>query len=95
MSTFETTGAFGAAPRQVWAVRAVNAVSGFWRAWRNRREFMKLGDMSDAELADIGLVRTDLHAAVGLPFGMDPTAGLNAVVRSRTASAEEAARRIC
>ncbi len=95
MSTFEQTTALSAAPRQAWAVRAVNALSGFYRAWKNRREFMRLGEMSDAELADIGLVRSDLHVAVGLPLGSDPTVHLSTLARQRLRVAEEAARRVC
>jgi len=95
MSTFEQTTAFRAAPRQAWAVRFVNAVSGFFRAWKNRREFIRLGEMSDAELADIGLARGDLHVAVGLPFGSDPTVHLSTIARQRLRVAEDAARRIC
>lgn len=83
MTTLERHTSLHAAPRQAWAVRAVNAFSGFFRTWKNRREFMHLGQMTDAELADIGLRRADLHAAVGLPFGADPTARLNAIVHGR------------
>jgi uncharacterized protein YjiS (DUF1127 family) len=95
MSTFEQTTAFRAASRQAWAVRAVNALSGFYRAWKNRRDFMRLGEMSDAELSDIGLVRSDLHVAVGLPLGSDPTLHLSAIARQRMRVTEDVARRIC
>ncbi len=95
MSTFEHTTAFSAAPRQAWAVRTLNALSGFYSAWKNRRDFMRLGEMSDAELADIGLVRGDLHVAVGLPFGSDPTVHLSTIARQRLRVAEDAARRVC
>lgn len=95
MSTFEETTAFRATPRRAWIVRVVNALSGFYRGWKNRRDFMRLGDMSDAELADIGLVRGDLHVAVGLPFGSDPTVHLSAIARQRLRVAEQVARRVC
>jgi hypothetical protein len=39
--------------------------------------------MSDVELADIGLTRSDLSVAIDLPFGSDPTAHLGAVARER------------
>lgn len=93
MTTLDHSTALRTAPRHAWAVRALNAVSAYYRSWKNRREFMRLGEMSDAELADIGLRRTDLHAAVGLPFGMDPTARLNAMVQERFE--EAAARSVC
>ena len=51
--------------------------------------------MSDAELSDIGLTRADLHVAIGLPFGIDPTARLGAIVRVRTDCVEDIARRVC
>jgi uncharacterized protein YjiS (DUF1127 family) len=92
MTTLDHSGMLRTAPRQAWAPRAANIVSRFFRTWKNRREFLKLGEMSDAELSDIGLVRGDLHAAVGLPFGIDPTARLNTVVETR---AEIAARSVC
>lgn len=53
------------------------------RAWRNRRDFYRLGQLSDAELHDIGLTRADLHVAVAQPFTQDPTAYLRAVVDRR------------
>lgn len=84
MTTLDHHTSLHAAPRQAWAVRAVNSVACFYRSWKNRREFMRLGEMTDAELADIGLRRTDLYAAVGLPFGADPTARLNAIVHERS-----------
>jgi uncharacterized protein YjiS (DUF1127 family) len=83
-----------AATRPV-ATRVLNAVSAFFRAWKNRREFYRLGDMSDAELSDIGLTRADLHVAIGHPFGIDPTARLSAIVRARTDRVEDMARRVC
>ena len=72
----------------------VNAVANFLRAWKNRREFYRLGEMSDAELSDIGLTRSDLTVAVDLPFGSDPTAHLGSVSRARIRQMEDAARRV-
>jgi uncharacterized protein YjiS (DUF1127 family) len=80
--------------RPAFAARVMNAVSNFYRTWRNRRQFYRLGEMSDAELADIGLVRSDLHFVVDLPFGVDPTTRLNSIVRARTElTVEDMARR--
>ncbi|MBA3449082.1 MAG: DUF1127 domain-containing protein [Pseudaminobacter sp.] len=82
------------ATRPAAVARAVEKVSSFIRAWRNRREFYRLGEMSDAELSDIGLTRCDLHAAVG-PFGVDPTARLGSIVQARSDCVEDMARRVC
>jgi uncharacterized protein YjiS (DUF1127 family) len=60
-----------------------SAVSKFYNAWRNRRAFYRLGEMTDAELRDIGLTRADLHVAVAVPFGVDPTTRLRGLVESR------------
>ena len=60
------------------SARAVDAVSNFLRAWKNRREFYRLGEMSDAELSDIGLTRSDLNVAVDLPFEQRPDRAFSA-----------------
>jgi uncharacterized protein YjiS (DUF1127 family) len=72
----------------------IDAASNFLRAWKNRREFYRLGEMSDAELSDIGLTRSDLTVVVDLPFGSDPTAHLGSLAQSRLNSIEEMARRV-
>lgn len=96
MTTLDhSTPAIRSATRPALVTRAVNAVSTFYRAWKNRREFYHLGNMSDAELADIGLTRADLHVAVRSPFDFDPTAQLSALARARTEAGEDAARRVC
>ncbi|MDG4882565.1 DUF1127 domain-containing protein [Mesorhizobium sp. WSM4884] len=69
--------------RPAVATRVLNAVVDACRAWKNRRAFYRLGEMSDAELADIGLTRADLHVAVGVPFGRDPTVKLRAITEER------------
>ncbi|MDQ2634838.1 MAG: DUF1127 domain-containing protein [Pseudomonadota bacterium] len=76
------------------AARLVNAVRNFLRAWRNRREFYRLGEMSDAELSDIGLTRTDLSVAIDLPFGSDPTVRLGSLAAVRLREIEAAARQV-
>ena len=93
MSAFD----FASPTRDLPAVvaRVANAATGFFRAWKNRRAFYRLGEMSDAELADIGLTRTDLSVAVsGIPFGSDPTARLGAIRESRLDTIEDIARRV-
>lgn len=74
--------------------RVFNRAIGFFHAWQNRRTFHRLGEMSDAELADIGLTRADLSVAISLPFGSDPTAKLRSIASERVASIEELARRV-
>jgi len=68
------------------ATRAVAGLAAFLRAWRNRRAFYRLGELTDAELADIGLTRADLHVAIDVPFGGDPTVKLRALAGRRTAA---------
>jgi uncharacterized protein YjiS (DUF1127 family) len=75
------------ARRQVSLARGRDVISNFLHAWRNRREFYRLGDMTDAELKDIGLTRADLYFANALPYGRDPTARLRAIVEARTDAA--------
>lgn len=83
-----------ATTRETLAVRAVNAVSDLYRSWKNRRAFYRLGEMSDTELADIGLTRADLSVAINMPFGADPTERLRHITDARFTSVEEAARRV-
>ena len=66
--------------------RMLDRLSGIFRAWKNRRAFHRLGELSDAELADIGLTRADLHVAVDTPLGSDPTARLRAIAGARTST---------
>lgn len=72
------------ARRPALAARGLQVFSKIYRSWRNRREFYRLGDMTDAELRDIGLTRADLHVAVASPFGLDPTTRLRDIVEART-----------
>ena len=76
------------------AMRVVNVVANWYGAWKNRREFYRLGEMSDPELADIGLTRADLHVAIDLPFGSDPTVKLRAIADGRLQSVEDLARSV-
>ena len=79
----QTTETLHATTRPAVAERVMNAVANFLRAWKNRRAFYHLGEMSDAELADIGLTRSDLSVAIDLPFGSDPTAHLGTMADAR------------
>jgi uncharacterized protein YjiS (DUF1127 family) len=86
------TPATHSATRPALVSRAMN-ISAFFRSWKNRREFYQLGEMSDTELADIGLTRADLFVAIRSPFDFDPTAHLGAIAQSR--ADEQAARQVC
>jgi uncharacterized protein YjiS (DUF1127 family) len=96
MTTLDhSTPAIHSATHPALVTRVVNAVSTFYRAWKNRREFYQLGNMSDSELADIGLTRADLHVAIQSPFDFDPTARLSSLAQARAEAGEDAARRVC
>ena len=82
------------ASRAVNFARVVEWIVTYLRAIRNRREIYRLGAMTDAELADIGLTRTDLHVAVRTPFGIDPTACLGSLAAGRANEREAAARQV-
>jgi uncharacterized protein YjiS (DUF1127 family) len=81
------------ATRPAIGLRVANAVADFLRAWKNRRAFYQLGEMSDTELADIGLTRADLSAVADLPFGADPTARLGDLAAARVSRSERLVRR--
>ncbi|TGP48407.1 DUF1127 domain-containing protein [bacterium M00.F.Ca.ET.230.01.1.1] len=80
--------------RPAVATLVVNAIANSYRAWKNRRAFYRLGEMTDAELADIGLTRADLHVAVAVPFGRDPTVKLRAIASERADTIEDLARQV-
>ncbi len=42
------------------------------RSWAKRRNLVKLSDLDDHQLADIGITREDLRWALNLPFSHDP-----------------------
>lgn len=83
-----------AAVRYAPLAAMVYAVASFLRAWKNRREFYRLGEMSDTELADIGLTRSDLNVVVDLPFGKDPTVHLGSLAAARQREVEAMARQV-
>lgn len=95
MATFENahkTMLIAALP--AFTMRAMNTVSNAYRAWKNRREFYRLGEMTDAELADIGLTRADLHVVADVSFGADPTRRLRSIAVTRAeASLKDTSRR--
>jgi uncharacterized protein YjiS (DUF1127 family) len=58
-------------------------VASLLRAVRNRREIYHLGQMSDVELADIGLRRGDLFSASQCSMTKDPTGRLCSAAANR------------
>ncbi|TKT74126.1 DUF1127 domain-containing protein [Aquamicrobium sp. LC103] len=74
--------------------RVATGLRAFLRRMKNRRQINRLCDLTDHELADIGLRRTDLLVAMRSPMSTDPTAHLSMIVRERL-STEEGARRVC
>lgn len=64
-----------------FATRTVIKLTALITAWQNRRALYRLGGMSDHELSDIGLTRSDL---LGISYGaltVDPTARLGTIAR--------------
>jgi uncharacterized protein YjiS (DUF1127 family) len=82
------------AERPALPARMAKLVSNLWRAFRNRGAFQRLGEMSDAELADVGLTRADLRTASDPRFGPDPTARLGAMAGERIRQMEALARQV-
>jgi uncharacterized protein YjiS (DUF1127 family) len=96
MTAFDhTSGSSRFAARPNTVARLVQVALNVFKAFKNRREFYRLGELSDAELADIGLTRADLHVAYGHPLGIDPTSALNVIVQRRAEDEEAAARSVC
>lgn len=87
MSSYEIA---SASRRPSWresiATRAFDGAASLFRMWQNRRAFYRLGELTDVELADIGLTRADLHVAIDVPFGSDPTVRLRTLASQRTAA---------
>ncbi|WP_346899966.1 DUF1127 domain-containing protein [uncultured Roseibium sp.] len=63
--------------RQSLTATIGHAIARAWRAYKNRREVVKLYEMSDSQLEDIGLTRGDIRRALQLPLFIDPTPVLN------------------
>ncbi|MBL8582393.1 MAG: DUF1127 domain-containing protein [Rhizobiaceae bacterium] len=80
------------AARPALVARVVNSILAQVRIWKNRRAVYRLGEMTHAELADIGLTRADLHVATGLPLGVDPTVHLGSMAQARIRRMDDLAR---
>jgi uncharacterized protein YjiS (DUF1127 family) len=90
-----TTHAISAAPRTVATVaRLMEALRLFFHTRKNRREVKYLAQMTDYQLADIGLMRADLEVVMHGPLKLDPTSRLSHYARERY-TIECTARRVC
>lgn len=54
-----------------------HAIARVWRVFHNRRQIVKLYELSDSQLEDIGLTRGDVRRALQLPLFSDPSPILN------------------
>jgi uncharacterized protein YjiS (DUF1127 family) len=61
------------------ATIALRAVSRIFTALKNRRQIAGLADLDDRALKDIGLIRSDIDAALTLPLHYDPSLHLKEV----------------
>jgi uncharacterized protein YjiS (DUF1127 family) len=82
MTTAFTTVKAARSSQTSWLRRAFRALSGLVSAISHRYMSKGLLDLSDNELADIGLTRGELDQAFDLPLGVDPSRYLNDVARS-------------
>lgn len=84
------------APSRTVAIveRVENGLRAFCRALFNRRQVIRLAELSDQHLADIGLARADLELALNAPLGADPTAQLGRLAMERS-KIMSAARHVC
>ena len=58
-------------------------IANAWRAMVNRKQVAKLSDLTDAQLADIGLTRSDVRRALQRSLFADPSPVLTAMARGR------------
>jgi uncharacterized protein YjiS (DUF1127 family) len=63
--------------------RVAGALGKFLRGLWRRREVNRLGELSDHQLADIGLTRSDLVVALHAPLHTDPTTRLSTLASER------------
>jgi len=83
MAAYDPTRPVAEAFPAMLAMSVVRVAASFNRNWKNRRQFRRLLDMTDRELADIGIDRDDLREAWRRRVELDPTAHLNLLARSR------------
>lgn len=59
-------------------------ISGFYRTWKVRRCIVRMTDLDDHMLDDIGVSRGDLYAVLDLPLSQNPALELQRIRRNRT-----------
>jgi uncharacterized protein YjiS (DUF1127 family) len=75
------SGAAGSTFTVALAGVAARAIGHFATALKNRRAVRSLHELDDRALKDIGLVRTDIDAALGQPLHLDPSRHLVEMTR--------------
>ena len=73
MTLHAGNGASGSTFTLALAGVAMRAVRHFAMALKNRREVRMLHELDDRALKDIGLMRSDIHAALDSPLHLDPS----------------------
>jgi uncharacterized protein YjiS (DUF1127 family) len=63
--------------------KVTTAFATVWRLLKNRRASARLHDLDDRQLADIGLIRSDLHDAATFAYSEDVARYLTQVSRMR------------
>ena len=76
MNSFSPDGFKGSTFSLALAGLAVRAFAAARKAVRSRIEVARLADLDDRALKDIGLLRTDVAAALAVPYYRDPSAHL-------------------
>ena len=69
------------------AAGVANRLIALWRNWRNRRALRQLYEMDSRQLADIGLDRSDVTAALMTPISQSPSMVLTIRMVGRRAAA--------
>jgi uncharacterized protein YjiS (DUF1127 family) len=75
-----------------WLARVARAFGEAVVMMRNRKAMLQLSELTDYELHDIGLTRSDLRDACDLPLRARPTSRLAQLAAAR--AAEQALRRL-
>ncbi len=70
MTCTTTTRQVEVAPARHWFIKVFAAI---WRTFKHRHEAQQMLQMTDHQLADIGLTRADVDAALAGPLLRDPT----------------------
>jgi uncharacterized protein YjiS (DUF1127 family) len=58
----------------------------YFRTWRTRRKLVKMTDLDDHMLDDIGVSRSDIHAVLELPFSHSPALELQRIAQRNRAN---------